>query len=80
MNLKNLKLYYIVQQIPLYYIKPRMGAQFILHILLSLDHLETEIDLRNHLTLQESLRCTKLIEKENDEKLMYQYSLNLLKL
>ena len=39
--------------IPVYsYIKPTMGVQFILHILLSMGHFATEVDLISHPTIQ----------------------------
>ena len=61
------------------YIKPQMGHQFILHILLSLGRFETEADLTLHRTLRDSLRYAKLIGDRNDESSLRQYSNQLLK-
>ena len=43
------------------YTKPSNGAQFILHIMLSMGKFDTEIDLSLHPSLRESLRYTQLI-------------------
>ena len=53
--------------IPVYsYIRPDMGTQFILHVLLSLGRFSTEIDLLQHATLRDSFQYTKLIGHHND--------------
>ena len=57
-----------------------MGIRFILHILLSLGHFETEVDLVLHTTLRESLRYSKLIGPLDDAVLLKKYSVALLKL
>jgi len=50
--------------IPVYsYIKPHMGTNFLLHILLSLGHFQTELDLILHQNIKESFRYAKHIGK-----------------
>ena len=61
-------------------IKPTMGIQFILHILISLGHFETEADLILHTSLRKSLRYAKLIGDSEDEESLKKYSKDLLKL
>ena len=52
--------------IPVYsYIRQTTGTPFILHILLSLGHYKTEIDLLQHGSLRESFCYAKLIGPEN---------------
>ena len=66
--------------IPVYsYIKPTMGTHFILHLLLSMGHFDTEVDLTLHQNLRESFRYAKLIGPQNDEESLQQYSNELLK-
>jgi hypothetical protein len=66
--------------IPVYsYIKPTMGTQFILHLLLSMGHFNTEIDLTLKENLRESFRCANLIGPLNDDDSLQQYSNELLK-
>ena len=66
--------------IPVYsYIKPTMGTQFILHLLLSMGHFSTEIDLTLHATLRESFRYAKLIEPQNNHASLLEYSNQLLR-
>ena len=66
--------------IPVYsYIKPTMGTQFILHLLLSMGHFSTEIDLTLHPSLRESFRSSHLIGPLNDVESLQQYSNELLK-
>lgn len=66
--------------VPVYtYIKPKMGHQFILHILLSLGRFETEIDLTQHQSLRDCLRYAKLIGSNTDTDSLQEYSNNLLK-
>lgn len=61
--------------IPVYsYVRPDMGAQFLLHILLSLGRYRTEMDLIHHPTLRDSFRYAKLIGSENDEESLKEYS------
>ena len=60
------------------YIKPTMGAHFILHLLLSLGHFDTEYDLILHRSIRESLRYAKLIGLSDDEDLLRIYSKKLL--
>ena len=65
--------------VPVYtYIKPQMGHQFILHILLSLGRFETELNLILHSNLQDSLQHAKLIGRKNDEASFQLYSNQLL--
>ena len=53
--------------IPVYsYIKPTMGTQFILHLLISMGNFSTEIDLTLNKNLRESFRYAKLIGPLND--------------
>ena len=61
------------------YIKPTMGTQFLLHLLLSMGHFSTEIDLTLHENLRESFRYAKLIGPDDDEESLQTYSNNLLK-
>ena len=64
--------------VPVYsYTKPTMGAQFILHILLSMGQFDTEYDLLMHPSLRDCLRYAKLIGDNNDEESLRQYSTNL---
>ena len=66
--------------IPVYsYIKPTMGTQFILHLLLSMGHFATEIDLTLHENLREAFRYAKLIGTQNDIESLQEYSNNLLR-
>ena len=51
-----------------------MGTQFILHILLSLGHYKTEIDLLQHVSLRESFCYAKFIGPENDDESLQNYS------
>ena len=61
--------------IPVYsYIRPDMGCQFLLHILLSLGRFTTEIDLIQHESFRESFRYAKLIGNEDDDQSLQQYS------
>ena len=62
------------------YIRPTMGTQFILHILLSLGHFSTELDLILHPSIRESLRYAKLIGPNNDDESLQRYSNELLSL
>ena len=62
------------------YVKPTMGTRFILHILLSLGHFQTELDLLLHRTLRDSLRYAKLIGPSNTKEKLQEYSDKLLKL
>ena len=65
--------------VPVYsYIKPTMGPQFILHILLSMGHSSAKIYLTHHATLRECLRSAKLIGDLDDEYSLQEYSNNLL--
>ena len=53
--------------IPVYsYIKPIMGTQSILPLLLSISHFATEIDLTLHKYLREPFRYTRLIGSLDD--------------
>ena len=65
--------------IPVYsYIKPTMGPQFLLHILLSMGRFETERKLLLNPSMKECLRYAKLIGTEDDELSLSSYSNNLL--
>ena len=55
-----------------------MGTQFILHLLLSMGHFETEIDLILHENLRESFRYAKPIGPLNDPESLHEYSNTLL--
>ena len=59
--------------------KPTLGVQFILHILLSMGHFATEIDLTLHPTIRESLRYAKLIGPNDDEASLQQYANDLIR-
>ena len=64
--------------IPVYsYIKPTMGVQFMLHILLSMGHFSTEVDLISHSTIRECLQYAKLIGNRTDEESLQIYYNNL---
>ena len=56
------------------YVKPTLGPRFILHLLLSLGHFETELDLLLKPNLRESLRYAKLIGPSNDKEDLQRYS------
>ena len=60
-------------------IKPKLGHQFILHILLSLGKFETELDLTVQNSLRDSLQYAKLIGPQRDMISLKQYSSKLLK-
>ena len=62
------------------YIRPTMGTQFILHLLLSLEHFSTEIDPLLHERIRELLRYAKLIGQSNDTQSLRQYTNDLLSL
>ena len=62
------------------YVKPTMNTQFILHILISLGHFETEADLTAHSSLREALPNANLIGPENDAESLQEYSNKLLDL
>ena len=65
--------------VPVYsYSKPSSGAQFILHLLISMGKFETEFDLTHHQSLRECLRYAKLIGELDDEDSLRQYSKDLL--
>ena len=66
--------------VPVYsYVKPTMGAKFLLHIMLSLGEFETEVDLLLHTSIRESLRYAKLIGPLDDLDSLKGYSNLLLK-
>ena len=55
--------------IPVYsFIKPIVGTLFILHLLLSMGNISTELNLTRHATVRDYLRSTKLIDELDDEK------------
>ena len=56
------------------YVRPTMGTQFILHILLSVGRYSTEIDLLKHSTLRESFRYAKLIGSREDDDSLEMYA------
>ena len=65
--------------VPVYsYSRPTIASQFILHILLSLGHFSTEVDLLLHPNIRESLRYAKLIGPSNDPDMLQSYSDKLL--
>ena len=60
--------------VPVYsFIKPTINTRFILHLLLSMGHFETEYDMILHPTLRESFRYAKLIGAEDDEESLKKY-------
>ena len=61
------------------YIRPTLGVQFILHVLLSMGEFDTEVDLLHHNSLRNSLRYAKLIGESDDEEDLKRYSSNLLR-
>ena len=64
--------------VPVYsYIKPTMGVQFLLHVMLSMGRLSSEIDLMMHRTIQECFRFAKLIGPSDEPDDLQHYS-NLL--
>ena len=60
------------------YTKPSNGAQFILHIMLSMGKFDTEIDLSLHPSLRESLRYTQLIGPSSSHEDLTMYSNQLM--
>ena len=60
------------------YTRPSNGAQFILHLMLSMGEFDTEIDLSLHSSLRESLRYCKLIGPSDDPDDLTSYSNNLM--
>ena len=61
--------------IPLYtYTQPTLSVQFLFHVLLLLDHYETEVDVIFHPTLRDSFRAAKLIGLSDDLELLQLYS------
>ena len=60
------------------YTKPSNGAQFILHIMLSMGKFDTEIDLSLHASLRESLRYAQLIGPSNSPEDLTKYSNELM--
>lgn len=60
------------------YIKPTNPVQFLHHILLSMGHFSTEIDLTMHGSIRECLRNAKLIGEETDRDSLVDYSNRLL--
>ena len=57
--------------IPLYsYTRPMIATQFILHVLLSLSHFVTEIDLLLHVTIRYFFCEAKLIGPSGDPELL----------
>ena len=55
--------------VPVYlFINPTMNTRFLLHLLLSMGHYETEYDMILHPTLRESFKYAKLIGAEVDEE------------
>ena len=61
------------------YARPIVGSQFILHILLSLSHFATEVNILLHTTIRESLQYAKLIGPSNDTEELQKYFDELLK-
>ena len=61
--------------IPVYsYSRPDMGAQFLLHILLSMGRFSTEIDLMQQSSLRKSFMYAKLIGLNDDEESLEKYA------
>ena len=66
--------------VPVYsYVKPSLGTRFVLHLLLSLGHFETELDLLLHRSLRDSLKYAKLIGEGENLTELQRYSNELLK-
>ena len=64
--------------IPVYtFLKPSMGYQFLLHILLSMGRFSTEIDLTVHATIRDAFCYAKLIGSEEDKDSLHSYSHDL---
>ena len=61
------------------YIKPTMGIQVLLHIMISMGRFSTEIDLTTHATLRESLRHCQLMGPSDDPVYLEEYSNCLLR-
>ena len=65
--------------VPVYtYMRPYMGHQFILHILLSLGKFYTELDIKTHRTLHNALCYAKIIGTYDEEESLKYYSRSLL--
>ena len=60
------------------YITPTMGTSFLLHIILSMGHFETEIDLTMHPNILECLRSCGLVGRNNDTESLKRYADKLL--
>ena len=61
--------------IPVYtYIKPSMGTQFLLHIMLSMGRFSTERELLLQPTIRDNLRSAKLIGTQGDSASLASYS------
>ena len=56
------------------YITPTMTTSFMLHIMLSMGHFETEVSILMHENLRECLRYCKLIGERNDEESLKSYA------
>ena len=64
--------------VPVYaHIRPDMGHNFILGIILSLSRFETELDLKIYRIIHDALHYDKLIGTDDDEKSLNQYSRSL---
>ena len=61
------------------YITPTMRASFLLYIMLSMGHFETEVDILIHENLRECLRYCKLIGENKNEESLKLYADNLTK-
>ncbi len=55
-----------------------MGVQFLIHLLLSLGHFQTEIDLTSHSTIRECMQYAKLIGESIEPVDLERYSNELL--
>ena len=65
--------------IPVYtYTRPTLSVQFLLQLLLCMNHYETEVDLLLHSTLRDSFRADKLIGPSDDPENLKLYSNKLL--
>eukprot|EP00957_Ditylum_brightwellii_P065862 4994837-Ditylum_brightwellii.AAC.1 len=60
------------------YIKPTLRTHFLLHVLLSIGHFSTDIDLTMHPSLQGALNYAKLTGPSNNEDDLKKYSNDLL--
>ena len=67
--------------VPVYsFVEPSYNIKFLLHIMLSLGHYDTELDIILHPSLRDSLTYAKLIGSSRDDDSLKQYSNEILAL